>query len=153
MGQKIKILLVEPGKAPRPATVNSTIEEVEGMLGGPAQLGCFLPQRVMLVSRQNTEGLVPNRRMPGKKESIRGTFLLCGIPEEGGDFASLSQNQMEEFRSLFARPGEFMEIGGALYSDPDDVADAAYQLWETLADGESVTFTKRGNASLQGAVG
>ena len=90
MGQKIGILVVEPGKAPRPETVNGTLEEVEGMLGGPAQLGCFLPQRVMLVSRQDTDGLVPNRCMPGKKEVIHGTFLLCGIPEEGNQFASLS---------------------------------------------------------------
>lgn len=153
MGQKIEILLVEPGKAPRPATVNSTLEEVEGMLGGPAQLGCFLPQRVVLVSRQEAERHAPNRCMPGRKEAIRGTFLLCGIPEEGNAFASLSQGQREEFQSLFARPGEFMEIGGALYCDPDDVADVAYQLWETLADGESVTFTKRGNAFLREATG
>lgn len=153
MGQKIEILVVEPGKVPCAATVNSTLEEVERMLGGTAQLGCFLPQRVMLFSRQETEGLVPNRRMPGKKEVIRGTFLLCGIPEEGNNFASLSPSQQEEFQSLFAAQGEFMEIGGTVYSDPDDVADAAYQLWETLADGESVTLTKRGSASLCGAAG
>ncbi len=153
MGQKIEVLVVEPGKAPRPETVNGTLEEVERMLGGAAQLGCFLPQRVMLVSRQDAEGLMPNRHMPGKKETIRGTFLLCGIPEEGNDFASLSSGQQEEFQCLFARPGEFMEIGGALYSDPDDVADAAYRLWETLADGESVMFMKRGSASLPEVTG
>lgn len=150
MGQKIEILLVEPGKAPRPATVNSTLEEAEGMLGGPAQLGCFLPQRVMLVSRQDTEGLVPNRCIPGKKEVIHGTFLLCGIPEEGDHFASLSHSQMEEFRSIFAGPGQFMEMGGTFYSDPDDVADAAYRLWETMADGDTVVFTKRGNTFFRG---
>lgn len=144
MGQKIEILLVEPGKAPCPATVNSTLEKVEGMLGGPAQLGCFLPQRVMLVSRQDAEGLVPNRRMPGKKEAIRGTFLLCGIPEEGREFASLSAGQMEEFRSVFAVPGIFLEIGGKVYLDPDDAADAVYRLWETMGDGESVELTKWG---------
>ena len=153
MGQRIEVLVVEPGKVPRPETVNSTLEEVERMLGGPAQLGCFLPQRVMLASRQDADGLMPNRCMPGKKEAIRGTFLLCGIPEEGNDFASLSPSQREEFQSLFVRPGEFMEIGGELYSDPDDVADAAYQLWETLADGESVTITKWGSAFPRGAAG
>ena len=153
MGQKIEILLVEPGKAPRPATVNSTLEEAEGMLGGPAQLGCFLPHRVMLVSRQDTEGLVPNRCIPGKKEVIHGTFLLCGIPEEGDHFASLSHSQMEEFRSIFAGPGQFMEIGGTFYSDPDDAADAVYKLWETLGDGERVALTKHGMAQPGGTAG
>lgn len=153
MGQKIEILVVEPGKAPRPETVDSTLEAVERMLGGPAQLGCFLPQRVMLVSCQDTEGLVPNRRMPGKKEAIRGTFLLCGIPEEGSDFASLTHIQQEEFQAVFAGPGEFMEIGGVLYSDPDDAADAVYKLWETLGDGERVALTKHGMAQPGGTAG
>ena len=153
MGQKIGILVVEPGKAPRPETVNGTLEAVEGMLGGPAQLGCFLPQRVMLVSRQDTDGLVPNRCMPGKKEVIHGTFLLCGIPEEGNQFASLSNSQTEEFQATFAELGQFMEIGGALYSDPDDVADAAYRLWETMVDGETVLFTKRGSTFFRGIAG
>ena len=147
MGQKIEILMVESGKAPRPATVDSTLKEVEAMLGGPAQLGCFLPQRVMLVSRQDADGLVPNRRIPGKKEAIRGTFLLCGIPEEGREFASLSAGQMEEFQSVFAAPGIFLEIDGKVYSDPDDAADAVYKLWETLRDGESVKLTKWGTGA------
>lgn len=144
MGQKIEILVVEPGKDPRSESVNSTLEEVERMLGGTAQLGCFLPQRVMLVSRQDTEGLAPNRRMPGRKEVIRGTFLLCGIPEEGREFASLSAGQRKEFQSVFAAPGIFLEIGGEVYSDPDDAADAVYRLWETLVDRESVKLTKWG---------
>ncbi len=153
MGQKIEILVVEPGKAPCPETVSNTLEEVEGKLGGPAQMGCFLPQRVMLVSRQDADGLVPNRCIPGKKEIIHGTFLLCGIPEEGNHFASLSNSQKEEFQAIFASPDEFMEMGGVLYSDPDDVADAVYRLWETLADGETVVITKRGSVCFREAAG
>lgn len=153
MDQKMEVLIVEPGKAPRQETVSSTLEAVEEALGGRAQLGCFLPQRVMLVNRQDGEGLAPNRCLPGKKEIIHGVFLLCGIPEEGGGFASLTRGQQEEFRSVFARPGEFMEIGGVFYSDPDDVADAAYRLWETLGDGGSAVFTKHGVPQDGGAAG
>lgn len=144
MGQRMEVLVVEPGKAPRPEMVDNTLEAVEEALGGRAQLGCFLPQRVMLVSRQDADGLAPNRCIPGKKEIIRGIFLLCGIPEEGSDFASLTHSQQEEFQAVFARPGEFMEIGGAVYSDPDDAADAVYRLWETLGDGRGVALTKYG---------
>lgn len=144
MDQKMEVLVVEPGKAPRQETVSNTLEAVEEALGGRAQLGCFLPQRVMLISRQDWEGLAPNRCFPGKKEAIHGVFLLCGIPEEGSSFASLTRSQQEEFRSVFARTGEFMEINGAFYSDPDDAADAVYRLWETLGDGGSVVLTKHG---------
>lgn len=144
MDQRIEVLVVEPGKAPRLETVNNTLEAVEEALGGRAQLGCFLPQRVMLASRQDAAGLAPNRCLPGKKEVIHGTFLLCGIPEEGNGFSSLTRGLQEEFGAVFARPGEFMEIGGTFYSDPDDAADAVYRLWETLGDGSGAALTKYG---------
>lgn len=146
MGKKIEVLIVEPGKAPRLETTDNTLEAVEGVLGGKAQLGCFLPQRVMLVGLQDAAGLVPNRCMPGKKETIHGVFLLCGIPEEGSRFASLTRSQREEFQAVFAQPGEFLEIGGAVYADPDDAADAVYSLWETMGNGESLAIMKYGAA-------
>ncbi len=144
MDQKMEVLVVEPGRPPRLDRMENTLEAVEAVLGGRAQLGCFLPQRVMLVSRQDAAGLPPNRCMPGKKEAVHGAFLLCGIPEEGNSFASLTPGQQEEFRAVFATPGEFMEIGGVLYSDPDDAADAVYRLWETLGDGGGAALTKHG---------
>ena len=145
MKQKMDILIVEPGKAPRPAALpDNTLEAVEAVLGGAAQVGCFLPQRVLLISREDTGGLAPNRCMPGGKGFVSGTFLLCGIPEEGCLFDSLTPGQQKEFQELFARPGEFMMVGSETYADPDDVADKVYSLWDTLKDGETVVLTKWG---------
>mgnify|MGYP002511961620 FL=1 len=145
MKQKMDILIVEPGKAPRPAALpDNTLEAVEAVLGGAAQVGCFLPQRVLLISREDTGGLAPNRCMPGGKGFVNGTFLLCGIPEEGCLFDSLTPGQQKEFQELFARPGEFMMVGSETYADPDDVADKVYSLWDTLKDGETVVLTKWG---------
>ena len=145
MKQKMDILIVEPGKAPRPAALpDNTLEAVEAVLGGAAQVGCFLPQSVLLISREDTGGLAPNRCMPGGKGFVNGTFLLCGIPEEGCLFDSLTPGQQKEFQELFARPGEFMMVGSETYADPDDVADKVYSLWDTLKDGETVVLTKWG---------
>lgn len=145
MKQKMDILIVEPGKAPRPAALpDNTLEAVEAVLGGAAQVGCFLPQRVLLISREDTGGLAPNRCMPGGKGFVNGTFLLCGIPEEGCLFDSLTPGQQKEFQELFARPGEFMMVGSEAYADPDDVADKVYSLWDTLKNGETVVLTKWG---------
>lgn len=145
MKQKMDILIVEPGKAPRPAALpDNTLEAVETVLGGAAQVGCFLPQRVLLISREDTGGLAPNRCMPGGKGFVNGTFLLCGIPEEGCLFDSLTPGQQKEFQELFARPGEFMMVGSETYADPDDVADKVYSLWDTLKNGETVVLTKWG---------
>ena len=145
MKQKMDILIVEPGKVPRPAALpDNTLEAVEAVLGGTAQVGCFLPQRVLLISREDTGGLAPNRCMPGGRGFVSGTFLLCGIPEEGCLFDSLTPGQQKEFQELFARPGEFMMVGSETYADPDDVADKVYSLWDTLKNGETVVLTKWG---------
>jgi len=54
MANKIDILVVEPGEAPRPAKVEDTLEAFQQIVGGPIEAGCYLPQRVMLIC--NGEG-------------------------------------------------------------------------------------------------
>ena len=144
MTENIDILIVEPGEVPRSVQLPNTLEAYEEALGGAVQLGCFLPQRVILDSRENPDGLVPNRCMPGREGYIRGTFLLCGIPEEGYCFASLTPGQQAEFQEVFAGCGEFMVVGDMVYTDPDDVADAVYGLWDTMKDGDTVVLKKWG---------
>lgn len=105
MDHKIEIFIVEPGKTPRIVSMENTMEAAEELLGGTAQVGCFLRQRVLLISRQCQDGMKPNRRMPDGKGCVRGTFLLCGIPEEGCMFDSLTPAQQKEFQAVFERPG------------------------------------------------
>ena len=54
MANKIDILVVEPGEAPRPTQVEDTLEAFQQIVGGPIEAGCYLPQRVMLIC--NSEG-------------------------------------------------------------------------------------------------
>lgn len=108
MKQKMDILIVEPGKAPRPAALpDNTLEAVEAVLGGTAQVGCFLPQRVLLISREDAGGLAPNRCMPGGKGFVNGTFLLCGIPEEGCLFDSLPPDSRKSSRNFLQGRGVY----------------------------------------------
>lgn len=146
MSERINVLLVEPGKAPRPTEAENTMDSFQTVLGGPVEVGCFLPQRVFLICREGglAEGLRPNRVNPANGECIAGPFLLCGIPEGGDGFASLPLEREEQFIGLFARPAEFMLVGDKALSDPDDVADMAYQLWDSLKDGQSVVLKKCG---------
>ena len=77
MEHEINILVVEPGKAPRPARVDYSLETFSQLVGGELAMGCFLPQRVMLLYNEdaNRQGLPPNRCNPFVKECISGTFL------------------------------------------------------------------------------
>jgi len=106
MAQEINVLLVEPGKSPRPARVEDTLEAFQEIVGGPIEIGCYLPQRVMLVCNGEGKnmGLPPNRANPADSgDTIAGTFLLCSF--EGDHFASLTAAQQTEFQACFALPG------------------------------------------------
>ena len=46
MAQEINVLIVEAGKAPRPAKVLNTMETFAEIVGGPVEAGCYLPQSV-----------------------------------------------------------------------------------------------------------
>ena len=107
MTKEIDILVVEPGKAPRPAKTEDTLEAFQKIVGGPIEAGCYLPQRVMLIC--NSEGknmrLMPNRENPtDSRDFIAGTFLLCSFEEDS--FASLTPAQRQEFERYFALPDQ-----------------------------------------------
>lgn len=146
MEKMIDILIVEPGKAPRPARVVHTLENLQDIVGGQLEIGCFLPQRVLLICNENGKslGLVPNRRNPGTEDYIAGTFLLCGL--EGDGFGSLTAAQQQEFQRRFAKPGEFMVVGAdTVCSTFNELLLAAYKLWDDMGDGDAVVLTKLGS--------
>ncbi len=91
MAKEINVLVVEPGKAPRSAKVEATLDAFAEAVGGPVETGCYLPQRVMLICREDG---------PGTSDCITGPFLLCGF--EGDSFISLTDAQMAEFQHHFS---------------------------------------------------
>ena len=99
MEHEINILVVEPGRPPRPARVDNSLETFSQLVGGELAMGCFLPQRVMLLYNEDAsrQGLPPNRCNPFVNECISGTFLLCGLSDEEG-FCSLTPAQQEDTR-------------------------------------------------------
>ncbi len=107
MAQEINILLVEPGKAPRQARVEGTLDAFEKVVGGPVEAGCYLPQRVLLVcnGEGKSMGFPPNRTNPANSgDTIFGTFLLCGFDDDA--YISLTTAQQTEFQACFALHGE-----------------------------------------------
>ena len=93
MTEKIDVLLMEPGKAPELIQAENTLDAFEQIIGAPADVGCYLPQRVMLVCQENAK----------HGDHIAGKFLLCGLGEDG--FASLTPAQQLEFQKKFLGGG------------------------------------------------
>ncbi len=98
---QINVLLVEPGKPPCPAVIENTVGAFSEVVGGPVVgLGSYLPERVILYCHENSEKLPHNRFIPGDKEPIRGTFLLCSF--DGPNLISLDSAQQEKFIKYFS---------------------------------------------------
>lgn len=98
--KEIDILLVESGMPPRVEKSGGTEEAFAATLDGPLDFGCYLPQRVMMVRREDSAQLPPNCVAPCTGVMIAGTFLLCGF--EGNDFISLTPVQQALFRNYFS---------------------------------------------------
>ena len=144
MVKDIDILVVEPGKAPRQMQTENTVEAFEKIVGGPIDVGCFMPEKVLMISNANAaaQGSAPNRANPRGGEYLFGTFLLCGV---GDDFISLTAAQTAFFRNYFRKPGELTLIGTeSAVSALMSVAAAAQGFLEKLETGEAALVDDRG---------
>lgn len=147
---EIVVLVVEPGKAPRLAKTENTVGAFEKLVGTPLDFGCFMPEKVMLISNADgaAQGLAPNRPNPRGKEYLFGTFLLCGVGEE---FSSLTAVQSEYFKKYFEKPGELKLVGSeAMFTALMNVAVAAQGFLEKLENGEAILVDKDGGELYSG---
>ena len=160
MEKEIRVLIVEPGKAPRPAMVRNSEETFTAIVGGPFErigihsafgaISGFTP--IVAVCRRNgaSLGLEPNRTFPGGEDYIAGVFAVCGI--DGNDFSSLDQRVMARLQVALSKPGEFLLMDGeVLFVSPEDLAKKAVDLWDSLQEGQSVVMTKWGGRKRGGS--
>lgn len=153
MNKHIHILVVEPEKAPYALRIENSGEAAERVIGGKFDAYCLMPHKVLLLHRQDGEqaGLPSNRKNPYLPGYIHGTFLLCGLGDNG-TLASLTFPQIHEFQSMFTlpdgpppMPDEYMTVENKICATPNELLLAVYHLWDDLAVGESATLTKHGD--------
>lgn len=114
MSEKIRVLIVEPGKYPRPASITKKLETYQDVVGG--YIECIYPSyadKVGLVCNEEgkLDGLPLNRALrfedSGKVyDVIAGTFFIVGLSDD--DFRSLTDNEIETFDRLFHNPESFI---------------------------------------------
>lgn len=99
----MKILIVEPGKAPRRADIEPELENLQDIVGGYIELVTPFEDPIGLVC--NEEGLIlelPFNRLVTPRMPIFGTFFLCGLGEE--DFTDLPDELAEEYEKRLQQP-------------------------------------------------
>lgn len=99
----MRILIVEPGIAPRRADIPHTLEAMQQIVGGYIQVVYPFTDPVVLICDEEgkLKGKVPILYIP-RKDIIVGTFFLCGQGEE--DFSDLPDELMEKYEAMVKLP-------------------------------------------------
>lgn len=120
----MKILIIEPEKAPYTKVINNTLKEMQNIVDGTIQVLYPFSEEVALVCNDEGKliGLPANRGLFDESgelyDIICGTFFICGEPADSDNFTSLTQEQSEKFQKRFYYPEMFVRIGDRLLCLP-----------------------------------
>mgnify|MGYP000659418934 FL=1 len=109
----MKVLIVEPGKYPREADIEHTLEAEQAVVGGTIQ--AVYPWRDSACIVCNDNGIAENlplNRMLGDYDIIHGTFFVCGLTRD--DFTDLTPQQMKHYEEMYHDPQLFFLLGKTL---------------------------------------
>lgn len=152
---KIKVLVVEPMKAPYEKEIDDGLRSLQTEVGGSIQAVYPFEEEVALVMNEEgkLEGLPLNRALRDEEgeiyDIIAGTFLVTGLTEES--FGSLGEEDMNKFKDLYAKPEVFMNYAGHIMAVPVDITPAEPQK-ENLVTVKEVPFKADDTATLMAAL-
>lgn len=116
----MKILVVEPGKKPKPQEIDDSLKAMQKQVGGLIQALYPFEDHVALICNDEAKllNLPMNRALRDDNGSVYdivyGTFFLCSAPPDGDSFESLTRDQVEYFTKFFAMPEIFLSVNGRL---------------------------------------
>ncbi len=98
--EQLRVLKIEPGKAPEEVTMPNTQEAFQTAVGGDIE-AVGLDSGVVLICNEEGKlmGLPANRQVGG--DTIAGTFLIAGSAD--GEFCSLSDEDTARYAREFAQ--------------------------------------------------
>ena len=108
------VLIVEPGKKPRKAEIDESLEGMQQVVGGYIQAIYPFEDPVALICNEEGKllGLPLNRALKDEDgdicDIIAGTFFLCGAPLGSESFTGLEEDLLEKYCQRFSRPELFL---------------------------------------------
>ena len=111
------VIIVDPEKAARKATVDGDLASLQKVVGGYIQAIYPFEDPVAIICNEEGKlnGLPLNRHLEDY-DIIAGSFVICGLGEE--DFASLSPELLDKYLEKFADPEVFMRVGNRIIAFP-----------------------------------
>ncbi len=110
--EKIKVVLLEPGKMARVEEIESSLESMQNVVGGNIDV-CSLPDALMIHNREGKLLNLPfNRGLCDDngfvKDVIAGTCFICCSRED--EFIGLSDKQISTYLKQFKYPERFFKV-------------------------------------------
>ena len=119
---KIRVVLLEPGKIARITEIGTKLEDMQAVVGGCIEAVYPFEENVCIVCNEEGKinGLPLNRAMRDDSgavyDAIAGTAFLCDC--SGERFGSLSEEQCRRYQRQFRNPEQFVRIGGEILAIP-----------------------------------
>lgn len=110
----MRVLIVEPGKAPREVVIEHTLEAMQAVVGGPIQAVYPFEEPIALICNDEGKslGLPWNRMLRDSSgeiyDIIAGTFFLCAAPKDSESFEGLTGDQIQAYSKRFAHSEYFL---------------------------------------------
>lgn len=120
----IQIVLCEPRKKARIATIKNTLASLQEIVGGYIEAVYPFDDPVAIICNEEGKinGLELNRTLRDEHGAVydilAGTFLIVGLGEE--NFTSLTSEYREKYRNLFEYPEVVIRIGAKIIAMPYD---------------------------------
>ncbi len=118
----IKVLVCEPRKIAREATVRTDLSSLQRAVGGLIETYYPFDDNICIVCNDEGKlnGMALNRAIHDDEgtvqEVIAGPFFICGV--DGEDFCSLSPEQLRKYGEMFRLPEEIFVLGNELMVIP-----------------------------------
>ena len=121
----MKVLIVEPEKAPRAMEIDGSLKSMQKLVGGTIQAIYPFKEEIALVCNDDGKllGLPLNRALRDSAtgaiyEIIAGTFFLCGAPLDSDTFVSLTEEQLSAYATRFQFSEIFLRLNGQIVAVP-----------------------------------
>ena len=113
----MKVLRIKPMCRPEVIDIDGSLESLQKEVGGLIQATYPWDDKVALIC--NDEGKLmglPLNRSLEDYDIIAGTFFICGLGDE--DFCSLTEAQMEHYKSKYRMPELFFKTPDGVKGKP-----------------------------------
>ena len=103
---KLRVVMVEPGKPAYETEIDNTLEAEQKAVGGDIEVVPLSDETLLICNEEGKlNGMQGNRRIG--KDVIAGQFFIVG--EDGDEFRSLTDEEVTESLKRFAEPEEISQ--------------------------------------------